>query len=83
MCKLRVWSDPILSDKYLKLMENKYLINTSRGELIDENALIKLIKGDKFSGVALDVICNENKNNNLKKWKKFIVKERILLLHHT
>ena len=60
---------PILSERYLKLMENKYLINTSRGELIDENALIKLIKKNKFSGVALDVICNENKDNNLKKWE--------------
>ena len=72
--------DPILSYKYLKLMENKYLINTSRGELIDENALIKLIKKDKFSGVALDVICNENKDNNLKKWERIYAEGKNLII---
>ena len=72
--------EPILSYKYLKLMENKYLINTSRGELIDENALIKLIKKDKFSGVALDVICNENKVNNLKKWESIYIEGKNLII---
>lgn len=39
--------------KYLK--KNSYLINMSRGKLINENDLINLIKLKKIAGVALDV----------------------------
>lgn len=35
-------------------------INTSRGELIDENALLDRLKNGALRGVALDVLCGEN-----------------------
>ena len=36
-----------------------YFINTSRGELIDEDALITQLKSGKIKGAALDVLINE------------------------
>jgi phosphoglycerate dehydrogenase-like enzyme len=36
-----------------------YLINTSRGPLIDEQALIRLLKDKKIAGAALDVFDEE------------------------
>ena len=38
---------------------NSYLINTSRGQVIDEKSLIKILLEDKISGAALDVFENE------------------------
>lgn len=38
-----------------KMKKNSFLINTSRGEVIDEKALIDSLKNKKISGAALDV----------------------------
>jgi glyoxylate reductase len=44
----------------LKLLKrNSILINTTRGEIIDENSLIKLLKQNWFQAVGLDVFENE------------------------
>jgi phosphoglycerate dehydrogenase-like enzyme len=43
----------------MKMKDDAVLINISRGEIIDENALIELINDGKFLGVALDVFENE------------------------
>jgi len=46
-----------IKKKHISLMKKtSILINTSRGELIDENALIKALKDKKISGAALDVL---------------------------
>jgi len=49
----------MISRSILKRMKGKYFINTSRGELVEENALLALIKKHHFAGVALDVIEGE------------------------
>ena len=41
------------------MKDNTVLINISRGEIIDENALIEALRSDKFLGVALDVFEEE------------------------
>ena len=38
-----------------KLKPSSYLINISRGEFIDQNALVRLLKNKKISGAGLDV----------------------------
>lgn len=53
--------------KYIDLLENKYFINTARGELIDENYLIEKLEEDFFKGLAIDVIQNEQSENNIDK----------------
>jgi len=46
----------IISDKQIKQMkEGVRIINTARGGILDENALLKGIKSGKIAGVALDV----------------------------
>jgi phosphoglycerate dehydrogenase-like enzyme len=46
---------------FSKMKKNSYFINTSRGELVDEKALLYSLKNKKIGGAALDVLTNENR----------------------
>ncbi|PCI50060.1 MAG: D-glycerate dehydrogenase [Alphaproteobacteria bacterium] len=50
----------LLSARRLKLMQkHAFVINTSRGEVIDENALIRMLGAGELAGAGLDVFENE------------------------
>jgi len=65
------------------LKKNVIIINTSRGELIDEDMLLKFLKNNPSSKYATDVLSNETeskKNNKLIKASKN--NDRILITPH-
>ena len=68
--------------KYIDLLQNKYFINTARGELVDENYLIDKIKEDFFKGLAIDVIENEQENNLLSDFLEFAEYKNIIITPH-
>ncbi len=46
----------LLSERRLKLLQpHAYIVNTSRGEVIDENALTRLLRAGDIGGAGLDV----------------------------
>ncbi|MEQ9694964.1 D-glycerate dehydrogenase [Shimia sp. SDUM112013] len=46
----------LMNARRLKLMKpDAYLINTSRGEVVDENALVRMLKAGEIAGAGLDV----------------------------
>jgi len=50
----------LLSARRLKLIpKHAYVINTSRGEVIDENALVRMLQAGELAGAGLDVFENE------------------------
>jgi glyoxylate reductase len=50
----------LLSARRLKLLRPQaYVVNTARGEVIDENALIRMIAADELAGAGLDVFEHE------------------------
>ena len=50
----------LLSARRLKLMRPQaYIVNTARGEVIDENALIRMIAAGELAGAGLDVFEHE------------------------
>ena len=67
---------------YLNMLENKYLVNTARGELIDEEYLLQKIEEDFFAGVALDVIQNEQTENNFQRFIKLVSTRNLIITPH-
>ena len=50
----------LLSARRLKLLRpDAYIVNTARGEVIDENALARLIEAEEIAGAGLDVFEHE------------------------
>jgi D-3-phosphoglycerate dehydrogenase len=57
-------TEKIINESTLKLMRPKsILINTARGKLIDEEALVKALRNKQIAGAALDVFCEEPLKN--------------------
>jgi D-3-phosphoglycerate dehydrogenase len=70
----------LLDEKAFQLMKDgAMLVNTSRGEVVDERALIKALKSGKLSGAALDVFEKEPlpKNHPLTKMPNVILTPHI------
>ena len=54
----------LINARRLKLLHTKaYIINTARGEIIDENALTRMLRANELAGAGLDVYSN-SKNIN-------------------
>ena len=59
-CPLTEQTKHIINQQTLSLMKNSaYLINTGRGPLIDEKALLTALENGQIAGAALDVLTKE------------------------
>ena len=57
-------TEKLIDAKFFNEMKKKsYIINTSRGEVIDENALLDALVNGKIAGAALDVLSGEFEKN--------------------
>ncbi|NGO52044.1 2-hydroxyacid dehydrogenase [Allomesorhizobium camelthorni] len=71
----------LLSARRLALLQpSSYIVNTARGELVDEDALIKMLQDGKLAGAALDVFEHEPAVNP--KLLKLAAKGKVVLLPH-
>ncbi|WP_334146086.1 2-hydroxyacid dehydrogenase [Hyphomicrobium sp.] len=68
----------LLSARRLKLLKpTAYIVNTARGEVIDENELARLIESGSIAGAGLDVYEHEPAIN-----PKLLASERVVALPH-
>jgi glyoxylate reductase len=68
----------LLSARRLKLVQpHAYIVNTSRGEVIDENALTRMLRAGELSGAGLDVFEHEPAVN-----PKLLELDNVVLLPH-
>jgi glyoxylate reductase len=68
----------LLSARRLKLLQrHAILVNTARGEVIDENALTRMLAASEIAGAGLDVFENEPAVN-----PKLLAMENVVLLPH-
>ncbi|MFB9978848.1 2-hydroxyacid dehydrogenase [Mesorhizobium kowhaii] len=71
----------LLSARRLALLQpTAYVVNTARGDIIDEEALVKLIQDGKIAGAGLDVYEHEPALNA--KLLKLAAKGKVVLLPH-
>ena len=68
----------LLSARRLKLLRPEtYIVNTARGEVIDENALSRMIEAEEIAGAGLDVFEHEPAVN-----PKLVKSDRVVLVPH-
>ncbi|MEC9345997.1 MAG: D-glycerate dehydrogenase [Pseudomonadota bacterium] len=68
----------LLSARRLKLLQSHaYVVNTARGEVIDENALTRMLRAGELAGAGLDVFEHEPAVN-----PKLVALENVVLLPH-
>lgn len=68
----------LLSARRLKLLQtHAYIVNTARGEVIDENALTRMLRAGELAGAGLDVFEHEPAVN-----PKLIELDNVVLLPH-
>ncbi len=68
----------LLSARRLQLLQPRcYIINTARGEVVDENALVRLLEQEKIAGAGLDVFEQEPAIN-----PKLMAMDNVVLLPH-
>ncbi len=71
----------LLSARRLALMQpSAYLVNTARGDIIDEDALIKMLQDGKLAGAGLDVF--EHEPAVSPKLLKLAAKGKVVILPH-
>jgi glyoxylate reductase len=76
---LNTESSNMINESKLKRMKNTaYLINTSRGQIVDEMSLIKALKNKWIAGAALDVFAHEPLKSN----SPLIRMENVVLVPH-
>jgi D-3-phosphoglycerate dehydrogenase len=51
------------ADRLSKMKKTSFIVNTSRGEVLDENALVNALKSGSIRGAALDVFAMEPPTN--------------------
>ncbi|HEY0292859.1 MAG TPA: D-glycerate dehydrogenase [Hansschlegelia sp.] len=71
----------LLSARRLKLLKrDAYVVNTARGEVVDEGALARMLEAGELAGAALDVFENEPAVNP--KLVKLARQHKVVLLPH-
>jgi glyoxylate reductase len=71
----------LLSARHLKLLKPEaYIVNTARGEIIDENALVRMLEAGELAGAGLDVFEREPAVNP--KLAKLARQHKVVLLPH-
>ena len=68
----------LLSARRLKLLKpSAYIVNTARGEVIDENALARMVESREIAGAGLDVFEHEPAIN-----PKLLASDHVVVLPH-
>ena len=72
-------------EEFSQMKDGSFFVNTARGELVNEVALLDNIKKSKFAGVGLDVLSNEHsltQNRILQYYRQVGLMENLIITPH-
>ncbi|QYR19844.1 hypothetical protein KZ483_18430 [Paenibacillus sp. sptzw28] len=72
----------INAEKIKKMKKGAVFINTSRGDLVDERALLQAIKEGTIAAAGLDVLADEPNIENSELWKYAKQSDNVILTPH-
>jgi phosphoglycerate dehydrogenase-like enzyme len=79
-CALTDETRALFNDERFELMpERSYLVNVARGEVIDQEALLRALQGGRISGAAIDVTYPEPLPDGHPLWEQ----ENLIITPHT
>lgn len=78
----RPGTPPVLGRSEIEALAGRYLVNTARGELIDEPALLDAIEAGRLAGVAVDVIADEQGEPALARWLAATRQHEVIVTPH-
>lgn len=73
---------PVIGPEEVSSLAGRYFVNTARGELVDEAALLEAVLANRLAGVALDVITNENGANLIDSWRALLPGRNLIVTPH-
>lgn len=73
---------PLLGKSEINLLAGRYFVNTARGELVDELALLEALRRRQLLGVATDVVADENGTPRFAEWRALMEGRNLLLTPH-
>ena len=73
---------PVVDRAAIDRMSGHYVINTARGELVDEDALLDAIRRGRLAGVATDVMADEQSRPRLREWRALAKGRNLILTPH-
>lgn len=73
---------PIFGEREIAALSGRYFVNTARGELVDEPALLAALRDHRLAGAAVDVVADENGDNRLNEWRALLPGRNVLVTPH-
>lgn len=78
----RAGQQPIFGEREIAALAGRYFVNTARGELVDEPALLAALRDHRLAGVAVDVIADESGDNSLNEWRALLPGRNLIVTPH-
>lgn len=73
---------PIIGSGEIAALTGRYFVNTARGELVDEEALLEALSQRAFAGLASDVLSCETTGHQLQRWNDLARGQNVILTPH-
>lgn len=73
---------PVLGLQEISALDGRYFVNTARGELVDELALLDAVEAGRLAGCAVDVIADENGAPARERWIAAAANPSVIVTPH-